>query len=227
MEWTALILGFTGSLHCLGMCSPLAISLTSMSSSALAYRVLYNSGRILTYGVLGSMVASVGLVGPFIKYQNLVSILLGFALVIAGVSRSPVHVPVITRVLGYVSNRVKKLFSMVLRNKTLFSTFLMGSLNGILPCGLSFLALTYCLTLSGPANGFLFMLLFGAGTLPVMLGFTGIFRWAVDRLHFKPAAITTGLLVFSGVFLIVRIFIVHIPQATSLKQGIVDIVLCR
>ena len=227
MEWTALILGFTGSLHCLGMCSPLAMSVAGMSSSAFTNRLLYNGGRIFTYAVFGSIIASVGLAFPFLKYQTIVSILLGIALVFTGLTRSPIRMGKITRLLGVISSQVKQLFSKVLRKKTLFSSFLLGSLNGILPCGLSFFALTYCLTLTGPAEGFLFMLLFGVGTLPVMLGFTVAFQWATKRLHFQHATITTGLLLFSGVFLIARVFIVHIPNVASLEQGVVDIVLCR
>lgn len=227
MGWTAFILGFTGSLHCLGMCSPLAMSVTRISSSAFLNRLLYNTGRILTYGVFGSLVASFGLAVPLLRYQNLVSILLGTALIVVGLTRSPIRIPGVTRALGAVSNQVKQWFSKALKRKTLFSTFLLGSLNGILPCGLSFLALTYCLTLAGPADGFLFMLMFGAGTLPVMLGFTEIFQWAIDRFRFNPAAMTTALVVFSGVFLIARVFIVHAAHAPSLQQGVVDIILCR
>jgi sulfite exporter TauE/SafE len=46
----------------------------------------------------------------------------------------------------------------------------MGMLNGFLPCGMTLIALSYCLILAGPIDGFNFMLLFGVGTLPVMLG---------------------------------------------------------
>lgn len=227
MEWTAIILGFTGSLHCLGMCSPLSMSVAGMSSSAMMNRLLYNAGRVFTYGIFGSLIASFGMAMPFIKYQNLVSILLGVALVIVGVTRSPIHVPGITRALAGLSSHVKQVFSKTLKNKTSYSVLLLGSLNGILPCGLSFLALTYCLTLDGPLDGFLFMLLFGVGTLPVMLGLTGVFQWAVHRLHFRPALIMTGMLVLSGVFLIARVFFIHLPHADELQNGVVDIVLCR
>ena len=227
MEWTALILGFTGSLHCLGMCSPLAMSVTRLSPSVFRNRFLYNAGRILTYGIFGAVVASFGLALPFLKYQNLLSLLLGITLVAIGMAQSPLRIQTVTKTLGKISNQVKQLFRTILASKSAFSVFLLGSLNGILPCGLSFLALTYCLTLAGPVEGFLFMLLFGAGTLPVMLGFTGFFQWAVNRLHFKPALITTGLLVVSGIFLIARVFIIHLPPTDSFYEGVTDIVLFR
>lgn len=227
MEVTALILGFAGSLHCMGMCSPLMMSVTNMSSSVIANRLLYNTGRILTYGIFGGVVASVGFASPVLKYQNLISIVLGVVLVVVGLTRSPIRIPLITKIFGSFSNWLKCVFSKVLQSKTKFSILLMGSLNGVLPCGLSFLALSYCLTLQGPVDGFLFMLLFGVGTLPVMIGLTGVFHWAVKRLHFNAARLTTGLLVISGAILIARVFIVHLPHGESIHQGVVDIVLCR
>jgi sulfite exporter TauE/SafE len=228
MIWTAIILGFAGSLHCLGMCSPLAMSVSRISSNAVASRFIYNVGRIFMYGVLGSIVASVGLRFPVIKYQNLVSIILGIALLVIGISGvTLVKVPLISNALGKFSLLLKKLFSKFLQRKNYFSTFMLGSLNGILPCGLSFLALTYCLTLSGPSSGFVFMSAFGLGTLPVMLGFTSIFSWAFKKFNVRIQPLTTGVLILSGLLLIGRVFFIHLPHASSLQQGVVDIVMCR
>jgi sulfite exporter TauE/SafE len=176
MIWTALILGFAGSLHCLGMCSPLAMAVTNGSPAILLNRILYNFGRLLTYGLLGGLVASVGLILPMVNYQNLLSILLGAGLIAIGVSgMSAIKIPVVSKALGMFSVFLKQFFVRFLKHKSYSSTFFLGSLNGFLPCGLSFLALTYCVTLSGPLDGFYFMALFGLGTLPVMLGVTSIF----------------------------------------------------
>ncbi len=71
---TALIMGFAGSLHCAGMCSPLVMAMTSMKRGALINKLIYNSGRILTYGFFGALVSSVGAILPLSKYQNLFSI---------------------------------------------------------------------------------------------------------------------------------------------------------
>ena len=76
MVLTALIMGLTGSLHCVGMCSPLAMAVGNMNTRAFLNRVIYNAGRIVTYGVLGLGIAGVGLALPISKFQNLVSILL-------------------------------------------------------------------------------------------------------------------------------------------------------
>ena len=228
MIWTALIMGFAGSLHCLGMCSPLAMAVTNMTRSIMLSRLLYNFGRILTYGVMGSVIATIGMSFSFIKYQNLLSIFSGIALLVIGFAGiSTVRIPFVSQTLGGFSMFLKGLFSSFIHKKSYGSTFLLGSLNGILPCGLSFLALTYCLTLTSPADGFIFMLGFGIGTLPVMIGLTSVFYWLLNRFHLNARTITTGMLILSGVILIARVFIVHLPHANSLQESVVDIVLCR
>ena len=79
---TALILGFAGSIHCIGMCAPLAIAVTSMRRSAALNRVAYNIGRVSTYGILGAIIASAGVVLPIHRYQNIISIVLGASLLL-------------------------------------------------------------------------------------------------------------------------------------------------
>ncbi len=228
MVWTALIIGFAGSLHCLGMCSPLAMAMTNLSPSIMLNRLLYNIGRILTYGVMGGMVASIGIALPIGEFQNLLSIVLGVSLLIIGLSgMSVLKVPVVTRGLGSFTVFLKKLFSKSLQRKSYWTTFFLGSLNGILPCGLSFLALAYCISLRGAVDGFLFMLLFGIGTLPVMLGLTSVLHWIIKRFQFNVKNVMAGMLVISGLVLIARVFIVHLPKAKSVGEGVVDIVLCR
>jgi uncharacterized protein len=228
MFWTAMILGFAGSLHCMGMCSPLAMAVTNLSPNMIVSRLLYNSGRIFTYGIFGSIVASIGAGLPLMRYQNLLSIVLGIALLVIGCAGiSLLKIPFFTSAMGGMSLFVKKLFSKYLRTKSYASTFLLGSLNGFLPCGLSFLALTYTITLSGPVEGFVFMAMFGVGTLPVMLGFTSVLHWVVHKFHVSTQRLTTIMLVVSGALLIARVFIVHLPQSGSFADSVVDIVVCR
>ncbi|HEX8039908.1 MAG TPA: sulfite exporter TauE/SafE family protein, partial [Chryseosolibacter sp.] len=87
-------------------------------------------------------------------------------------------------------------------------------------------ALTWCLTLKGPLDGLNFMLLFGAGTLPVMLGLTGIINRLAGKFNWRVQSVTTTLLVLSGSLLILRVFLIHTPQAASARHTLIDI-LCR
>jgi sulfite exporter TauE/SafE len=227
MIFIALIMGFTGSLHCIGMCSPLAMAVTKKSSKAITNRLLYNSGRIFAYGIVGAFVASIGFTFPISKYQNLLSLIMGLALIIIGLtSISHLSIPFFTTGLSKLSGLLKNAFAQFLSGKNLSSIFLLGILNGFLPCGLTFLALSYCVILPTPWEGFTFMIFFGAATLPAMLGFTGLFRIMTDRFHFSSQRLTTSLLVISGVSLIARVFWIHIPHTHSVAGTMLDIVIC-
>jgi sulfite exporter TauE/SafE len=227
MIWTALIMGFAGSLHCLGMCSPLVMAVTNMSPAFLLNRLLYNVGRIFTYGILGSVVSSIGFVFPLFKIQNLLSILLGVVLIAIGLTKiSRFKIQFLNDMLGSINRKLKVLFNRFIQRKNLASVFLLGSLNGLLPCGLSFLALASCLSFARPAEGFGFMLFFGIGTLPVMLGFTSIFNLVLNRFNFRITSLTKGMLIVSGLLLIVRVFFIHFPTASH-GNTLIDTVVCR
>lgn len=224
---TALILGFTGSFHCIGMCSPLALAVTSMKGHVLLNRFLYNAGRILVYGFFGAAISTAGTLLPISGFQNLLSVVLGVILLVIGITGiSGVSIPFLTDFLQRFSSFLKLRFSMLLKRKSYTTTFILGSLNGILPCGLTFIALSYCLTLDGPLDGFAFMLLFGAGTLPVMFGLTAVISLIVTKFHLNMRRVTTAVLILSGCLLIARVFVMSVSHAHSVEEGI-DIVLCR
>ncbi len=228
MIFTALLIGLAGSLHCIGMCSPLIMAATAMKPSVIMSKLVYNVGRIFTYTLLGMGVAGAGMALPAKNYQNLLSIILGIALLfIAFGGTRRLNIPFLSTLLQSLSLKLKNLFGRFINQKNYGSLFLLGTINGLLPCGLTFLALTYCLTLQQPMEGFVFMLLFGAGTLPVMLGFTSILQFLIKRFHFNMRTLTTSMLVVSGIVLIAQVFIVHMPHAASFEEGMIDIVTCR
>ena len=164
MVFTALVMGFAGSLHCIGMCSPLAMAVSNLSPRVAMNRLIYNVGRICTYGILGAIVGTIGWTMPFGNFQNLMSVLLGVALLIFGIlGVSNLRVPGLTNIMQHATAYLKKLFGKFLQQKNYASVLILGSLNGILPCGLTFLALTFCLTLNSPVDSFYYMVLFWVG----------------------------------------------------------------
>jgi uncharacterized protein len=146
---------------------------------------------------------------------------------LVGVGLLKPNIPILSRAVGKFATVIKNLFSKFLRQKNHGAVFLLGTLNGLLPCGLVLIALSYCLTLQSPLQGFYFMVMFGVGTLPVMLGLTSIIPSLIKRFHFNLHYITSGMLVVSGVLLIARVFFIHLPHHASVQEGIIDIVLCR
>jgi len=210
MLLVALLMGFVGSLHCVGMCSPLAMAATNWKSKAFTNRLLYNLGRIATYGILGALVGAFGWLLPLSQFQHFISICMGILLVLLAVlGIGNIRFPLFTPTMAKTSSFLKSKFSYVLQKKTSLSTLLLGTLNGILPCGLTFIALSYCITLGSPVAGLLFMITFGIGTLPAMLGAVEIFQFMVKRLHLSIKKITVAMLLISGCLLIARVFIEH------------------
>lgn len=228
MLFTALTMGLAGSLHCAGMCSPLIMTASNLRGKAMQNRVVYNLGRIFTYGVLGAFMGMVGVVLPLGRFQNLLSILLGCSMVaLALLGNTSFQVPGVMRYANRFTQRLKSLFLEYLNRRTLLSMMVLGAINGLLPCGLTFLALAVALNAGTVIASFSFMVLFGLGTLPVMLGFTAVADWMATSFNLSYKKLTTTLLFISGCLLVVRVFLMHDPHTLSQSQDIIDIVLCR
>jgi sulfite exporter TauE/SafE len=165
--WTALLLGLVGSLHCAGMCGPLALALPPAGTTTPAYvtgRIAYNLGRILTYCVLGFVFGLVGATLWLAGIQRWVSIALGVALLLGlFASRKLVRWTPVTLVV----DRLKSPMSILLRRRTLASLAVLGLLNGLLPCGLVYVACAGAAT--GDPRRRAHMAAFGVGTIPMML----------------------------------------------------------
>ena len=224
MYLTALLIGLAGSLHCMGMCSPLAVAVSGMSRSFLTSRLLYNAGRILTYGLLGAFVGAFGAMAGLTQYQTWLSVALGAILVLLGITGvSVIRVPLLTPVLQRLTGWLKARYASQVRSKSTRAFVLMGSINGLLPCGLTYFALTYCITLPDAYSGFQFMTLFGLGTLPVMLGIPAVLSFLGSRLKVNFQRMTAVVMILLGVLLMVRSVMVHpqeIPE-TSAKTEMV------
>jgi uncharacterized protein len=224
MWLTALLMGLAGSLHCAGMCSPLSTAVTGMNAHVMTRRLIYNGGRILTYGLAGALISSLGFFTPLRSIQPVLSFILGALLIIPGIAGvSKLRISKLTSGIARLVILLRTQFSYYLQKKTLGSTFILGLMNGLLPCGLTFIALTFCLTLDGPLSGFNFMISFGAGTLPAMLGMPALLAYVARVFHLNVSRVLTVLLLISGCVLVGRAFIpAHHPAAS-----VQEIVVCR
>lgn len=209
MWWTALIMGFAGSLHCAGMCSPLAMAVTSQKPFLLN-KIIYNSGRVLTYGILGAIAASFGSLFIITPYQGIISFIVGALFLLMGIGAiSGVRIPFVTTALNSFTGRLKALFNFWLKKRNNLAVLIMGMLNGLLPCGLTYLAMTYCFIMPSMKEGFWFMLLFGVGTWPMMIGFTWLLGIGFGKIKVNYQRITTVVFIMIGVWLLARVTINH------------------
>lgn len=171
---TAFLLGLAGSLHCVGMCGPLALALPSKTGHGwpglAGSRMLYNTGRITTYCALGALFGWLGRTFSLAGWQQTLSIVIG-SVMVAGVVFKPAIVQglpaprILTQWIGFLKSALSR--QLTRTHPLAFFTF--GLLNGLLPCGLVYVALGGA-ALAGHhiQDGVFYMAAFGLGTLPAM-----------------------------------------------------------
>jgi len=203
MFLSAFILGLTGSLHCIGMCGPIAMMIQGKNKNQLILnRVLYNLGRTVTYVTMG---VAVGFFGKIIQWggvQGKISIALGLLIFVI------LFIPTIQRFfLPPVSHLVLKLknaFASNLQSKRPFSSVITGMLNGFLPCGLVYAALAIALIQNTPWESAAVMALFGLGTMPMLLVAAYSWQAVKSAIPFSSAKLQTAMLVIVAVVMIWR-----------------------
>jgi sulfite exporter TauE/SafE len=170
---SALTVGFLGSFHCVAMCGPIALVLPRKNGSKATIfsgRIFYNLGRIVTYMILGLIIGLIGFSFAIKGFQNELSIIAGISIILFVLfAKGNKHSANITGFIGKFTFNLKQQFKKLFGNGSRMSLFLIGLLNGLLPCGFVYLALAGALATGSYAGGMMYMGLFGLGTFPAML----------------------------------------------------------
>jgi len=219
MSGTALITGFTlgaaGSLHCMGMCGPLSLALPVQHLSKLNRSLsilLYQFGRIITYSLIGFVLGLAGRRIYLSGYQQWFSVIAGSVILLLAlfyfVQRRGINVPL----FNPFYKKVQGIIVRILKSPSgIFSYLLLGMANGLLPCGMVYIALASSLTFPQAGESVAFMAMFGAGTLPAMLmvSYAGMLIKPELRSAFRRAVPVFVSLM--GVLLILRGMNLGIP----------------
>ena len=169
---TGLSIGFLGSFHCIGMCGPLALALPVHQYEGFRKYVgilLYNIGRAVTYGLLGLAFGFIGNQFRLWGLQQVITIIAGLILLLFLLSRFSFtsRIGSLRKLNTFVQQSLGKLLSTA---KNPYALFPIGLLNGLLPCGLVYVAIAASLATMDTLHGVLLMFSFGLGTLPTMAG---------------------------------------------------------
>ncbi len=217
--WPALLLGLVGSLHCAGMCGPLAVALPATGNSRVSFtagRLAYNTGRITTYCLLGAIFGLAGMTFAMAGLQRWVSIGAGAAILtgLLASSKRALHTPVAKAVA-----RVRAGLGVLLARRTMGSIYLLGALNGFLPCGLVYVACAGAVAAGGFFAGIGHMAAFGLGTVPMMLslGLAGKMIGLAFRLRFQKLIPVCVLMV--GLLLLLRGMALGVPYLSPDLAG--------
>jgi uncharacterized protein len=174
--WEGLIIGFLGSLHCIGMCGPIALALPSGSFRSFSFyigRILYNFGRVITYSFFGLIFGMLGKSFSFIsiEFQQGVTIATGAVILLIVVLPSGFKQKISNKLSFFnFTSKIKSYFGSLFKKGSVSSLFFIGILNGFLPCGFVYVGLAGALVTGDVMNGIFYMALFGLGTIPVMFG---------------------------------------------------------
>ncbi len=172
MLWSAIVLGVLGSLHCVGMCGPIAIMLPVNQASATQKYLqisMYHLGRLIAYTILGLVFGAIGSGFYFFGIQQQLAIAIGVLLIVSVVIPTAVfNTYKLSKSIYKGIAVVKKNLGKALKKKTADAFLTMGFLNGFLPCGLVYIAVFSAITQASVAQSGWYMFCFGLGTIPLL-----------------------------------------------------------
>lgn len=188
MILSAIILGLMGSMHCVGMCGPIAFMLPvdqSNNYKKFGQIFIYHFGRLMAYGLIGLVFGFLGKGLSIFGAQQKLSIAVGVLMILV------VLIPYKTfnkynfsKPIYKVISKVKNQLGKELKKKSSDTFLTIGFLNGFLPCGLVYMALFGAIAMGNALQGSLYMMLFGLGTVPLMtiaIYFSGLLKGGIRQ----------------------------------------------
>lgn len=169
--WTAVVLGFAGSLHCVGMCGPIAVACGRRTHGHGRWAIpLYHAGRIACYACLGAVMGLLGNTVAIFGLGRGLSITTGVIVLTILVLPKALRYRLQSRLgLGHIGRYINAYCRPLINTQRRWTPLAFGFLNGLLPCGLVYLALGAAATSQTMLTGALYMGLFGLGTVPALV----------------------------------------------------------
>ena len=172
MLYSAFILGLISSLHCVGMCGPIAMMLPvdhQNEAKKVTQIITYHLGRLTAYATIGLIFGLLGRGFFLAGLQQKMSIFIGLAMILVVLIPERIFSKYnFSKPVYKVISNLKSTLGKQLKSKSYKSLFTIGLLNGFLPCGMVYVALFGAIAMQSAGFGVLYMLLFGLGTVPLM-----------------------------------------------------------
>ncbi|MBL7756690.1 MAG: sulfite exporter TauE/SafE family protein [Chitinophagaceae bacterium] len=219
MHWPVLIAGLTlglvSSLHCVGMCGPLALALPvhHLPRAGRFFALLfYQLGRVLTYSFLGLLVGEAGRKIYLAGFQQTFSLVMGGIVLLLLILYYGYKYAIQPALLSRFFNYLQKIMMRLLRSdKNIASFLLLGIANGFLPCGMVYVAIATALTTSSTTHSVLFMAFFGLGTIPAMLALSYFGQMISLRVRIRLRRLVPVFMGLVGLALVLRGLNLDIP----------------
>lgn len=209
---TAFVTGLFGSLHCAGMCGPLAISFNLHNKgNAVINGLIYNVARITAYFLIGIIFGAIGFSFSYAGLQQVASIASGFIILLIIFfqqwSKAQPHFKWLEKYNHLIKTKIGRALSV----NGIKGVAALGFFNGLLPCGLVYLALAGAIAGGNVIAGGVYMLLFGLGTLPLMFVFSTFGNYLGFQRRLQIRKYLPAFSVMIAVLLILRGLNLGIP----------------
>jgi sulfite exporter TauE/SafE len=224
MLYTAFLFGLISSFHCIGMCGPIAMMLPverNNPAKKVIQIITYHLGRLIAYGTIGMLFGLLGK-GLFLAgIQQKLSIFIGIAMIVVILIPEKVlaQYNFSKPVYRWIS-RIKQNLGSHFKNKSIKSFFIIGLLNGFLPCGLVYVALFGSIAMQSAGFGVLYMILFGLGTVPLMSSVVYINSYLAVPVRNRIQRIIPYVGVIIGVLFILRGLGLGIPYVSPSNMSL-------
>lgn len=224
MLYTAFFFGLISSLHCIGMCGPIALMLPverNNPAKKITQIVTYHLGRLAAYATIGLIFGLIGKGFFLAGMQQKLSIFIGISII------AVILIPERTFAQYNFSKPVFKLISKVktklgsqFKNRSYKSLFTIGLLNGFLPCGMVYVALFGAIAMQSAGFGVLYMILFGLGTVPMMSSVVYLNSFLTVSIRNKIQKVIPYVGVLIGVLFILRGLGLGIPYVSPTNMSL-------
>lgn len=210
-------IGLLGSFHCIGMCGPIALALPihqlDKTEKSIAI-LLYNIGRAFTYAFLGVLVGVVGQSISFFGFQQWLSIIAGLLILTFLLAPYLPNLPP-SSVRNKWNEQLKKSLSNYLSApKNVFTYAIIGMINGLLPCGLVYVALASAIAVGSLYGSSLLMFSFGIGTIPIMASLMVFGKYISPKLRVTLNKAVPYFVLIMAILLITRGMGLGIPYVS-------------
>ncbi len=224
MLYTAFFFGLISSLHCIGMCGPIAMMLPverNNPSKKVTQIVTYHLGRLTAYGTIGLIFGLVGKGFFMAGIQQKLSIAIGIVMIlIIVIPEKKLANYNFSKPIFKAIATIKSTLGKQFKNKSYQSLFTIGLLNGFLPCGMVYVALFGAIAMQSASFGVLYMLLFGLGTIPLMSSVVYINSFLTVAVRNKIQRIIPYVGILIGVLFILRGLGLGIPYVSPSNMSL-------
>jgi len=224
MLYSAFIFGLISSLHCIGMCGPIALMIPvdrTNPAKKTTQIITYHLGRLTAYASIGLVFGLVGKGFFLAGIQQRLSVFIGVAMIITILTPETVLANYnFSKPVYRLISKIKSSLGKQFKNKSYQSLFTIGLLNGFLPCGMVYVALFGAIAMQNVPFGILYMLLFGIGTIPMLSSVTYLNSIMTVSFRNKIQKVIPYVGVIIGILFILRGLGLGIPYVSPANMSL-------